>query len=326
MAGKNGFGRLQVIDSKLRTKKCTWEELAAACVEPLSLRKMPSKRTILGDIMLMRTRYNAPIPIGKPTYYYENRHFSIFNNPLSIEQISALKQAFEVLRNSGQLAVFSNLNDKLFAPIEPIGTRSIQTPPPISIERIDIVEGMQFISVLYQAILSRSTVELTYQKFNSAEPKTFIFHPYYLKEYNKRWFVFGWNGSKERFENYALDRIKNVPLSLAIYRENDIDFAHYFDNMIGVSRQEASIIEEIRLQFNHTRVPYVLTKPLHSSQRLIAENTEGVILAFDLVINRELESVILAFGADVEVIAPLCLRNTIKVILKNAAKKYENEG
>jgi hypothetical protein len=85
-----------------------------------------------------------------------------------------------VLRNSGQLAIFSNLNDELFIPIEPIGTRSVQKSPPISIERIDIVEGMQFISTLYQAILSHSTVELTYKKFNSDGPKTFIFHPYYF--------------------------------------------------------------------------------------------------------------------------------------------------
>lgn len=323
MAGKNGFGRLQVIDSKLRTKHCTWEELADACKRVLDLKDMPSKRSILGDIMLMRSKYKAPIPLGKPTYYYTERNFSIFNNPLNIEQISALKQAFEVLRNAGQLAIFSNLNDELFAPIEPIDTeRSSQKPPPISIERIDIVEGMQFLSVLYQAILSRSTIELTYKKFNTTEPKTFIVHPYYLKEYNKRWFVFGWNEAKEKIENYALDRIQNAPLSTAIYRDNDVDFEHYFDNMIGVSRQPDSVVENIQLFFRQNRASYVLTKPLHPSQRIISQDTEGVILEFDLVINRELETEVLSFGADVKVISPLSFRKQIWTVLENARDEY----
>jgi predicted DNA-binding transcriptional regulator YafY len=323
MAGKNGFGRLQVIDSKLRSKKCTWEELAETCKDALSLKEAPSKRTILGDIMLLRDYYHAPIPIGKPTYYYTDRTFSIFNNPLSIEQVSTLKRLFDVVKNAGQLAIFDNLTDELFALVEPIDThRSTKKTSPISIERIDIAEGMQFISVLYQAILSRSTVELTYQAFDSIEPKTFIFHPYYLKEFNKRWFVFGWNDSKKRLENYALDRIKNAPLSSAAYRENDVDFEHYFDNMIGVSRQDDSSVEEIHLWFHRKRAPYVLTKPLHTSQRLISENTEGVVLAVDLVINRELESAILEFGADVEVLLPLFFRERFASILEKAQKRY----
>jgi predicted DNA-binding transcriptional regulator YafY len=323
MAGKNGLGRLQVIDSKLRYKKCTWQELAEACKTTLDLREIPSKRTILGDIMLLRTYYQAPIPMGKPTYYYENRAFSIFNNPFNIEQISALKMLIDVVKNAGQLAIFDNLTDELFAPIEPINAaRSIKKQTLLSMERVDIVEGMQFLSGLYQAILSRSTVELTYKKFNSDGAKTFIFHPYYLKEYNKRWFVFGWNNSKERMENYALDRIKTAPLSLAIYRQNDIDFEHYFDNMIGVSRQIDSPIEEIQLYFTQNRAPYILTKPLHPSQRIISENTEGSLLAFNLVINKELETAILGFGADVKVIAPLKLRDAVMNILREAWQHY----
>lgn len=42
-----------------------------------------------------------------------------------------------------------------------------------------------------------------------------------------------------------------------------------------------------------------------------------------VIVNKELKSLILSFGSDVEVLSPSSLREEIRDILKNACEKYE---
>ena len=75
------------------------------------------------------------------------------------------------------------------------------------------------------------------------------------------------------------------------------------------------------LQFSKRRFPYIVSKPIHGSQKTISP-TEGLI-SLDVIPNRELESIILSFGDDVEVLAPLSLRDAIATKIKNSSTKYE---
>lgn len=325
MAGKNGFGRLRVIDNKLRNGHCTWEDLARTCQSTLSLPQMPSKRTIVYDIEYIRDNFEAPIPKGKPTYKYTDDKFSIFDSPLSIEQVRDLENAFSILRRSGQLSVFESLSARFYLPKAMKPSEKVVNPQSfIEFERVDIVEGMRFLSPLYHALLDESAIEMTYQPFKKPAPSTIIFHPYYLKEFNQRWWVFGWHEADNKLQNCALDRIKNISRSTLVYRPNTIDFDDYFKHIIGVSRQENTAIETVQLRFTKHRAPYVETKPIHATQRKIAENTEGSIFEYNLILNQELEAKILEFGKDVAVLAPMDLKITIAKILHEACNEYRD--
>jgi predicted DNA-binding transcriptional regulator YafY len=77
-------------------------------------------------------------------------------------------------------------------------------------------------------------------------------------------------------------------------------------------------MEEVVLIFSAKRSPYLLTKPLHSSQTFKSKFKDGsVSFSLKLRFNNELLALILGFGADVQVIKPAFFREQVK----NAAKK-----
>ena len=69
-------------------------------------------------------------------------------------------------------------------------------------------------------------------------------------------------------------------------------------------------------------MPYVLTKPLHPSQREGATTPAGTEITLRVALNRELESLLLSFGADVEVLAPPALRESIRQVAGAVVARY----
>jgi len=65
---------------------------------------------------------------------------------------------------------------------------------------------------------------------------TFIFHPYHLKQYNNRWFVFGLNEKLGIAAwNLPLDRIVTIRETSLDYILSEIDWDEYFYGIIGVT-------------------------------------------------------------------------------------------
>jgi len=81
--------------------------------------------------------------------------------------------------------------------------------------------------------------------------------------------------------------------------------------MIGVSRPSNGVLTRIQIKFIPEQAPYIKTKPLHGSQRIISENEDGLIIQIEVIPNYELESLILSFGDSCEVISPTFLRQKI---------------
>ena len=74
--------------------------------------------------------------------------------------------------------------------------------------------------------------------------------------------------------------------------------------MIGVTKLDSSTLENVKIRVSNNRWPYIETKPLHGSQRVILKNEEGVIIQIQVYLNKELEQLIMSFGSDLEVIEP----------------------
>jgi predicted DNA-binding transcriptional regulator YafY len=98
-----------------------------------------------------------------------------------------------------------------------------------------------------------------------------------------------------------------------------INLDEYFKDIIGVTRVD-SPKEIIRLQFSEHRFPYIETKPIHASQRIIDHSNK--IIELDVIPNKELVTKILSFGNDVEVLSPQHIRDEIRAIIEDSLNKY----
>lgn len=284
-----------------------------------------SVRQIRADIKYMRDRvtFDAPIKaypmaVGKEHYYrYEDPNFTIYNNEMSIEEVNNLRSTIQMLgRYRGTPAtawleeVISNLEYRF-------GIKA-NAENLISFEQNDKLQGLEHLSGIIDATVNHQPLKLQYRTFKGHEFET-ICHPYYVKQYNNRWFLLGRNEKYGTIGNYALDRIvsfRNVDIPFC--KNTQINFDTYFNDVIGVTVPKADI-ETIVLRFSENRFPYVVSKPLHHSQVV---NKEQRTVTITVKPNNELNQLIFSFIPDVEVLAPYCLREAIKDKIEENLKKY----
>ena len=181
---------------------------------------------------------------------------------------------------------------------------------------------MKHFTPLFNAIVEHQPLMLTYKSFKQEEKSKIIVHPYYLKQYNKRWFLIAWNAELNFLANYALDRILAIKEAKVPFLPTDIDFFEYFDDMIGVSKDSRTGLQKVKLWVSEAQWPYIKTKPLHGTQRVVKRVEDGTIITIEVYLNYELEQLLLSFGEKVKVLEPQALKERIKHRLSEAANNY----
>lgn len=329
---KNAYLRYQVLDKCFSNfqKKYSWEDLLdvvnKVLVEHNGENSHIARTQLFKDINFMKSETGFSIELGdykegrKKYYRYVDKEFSIKNNPLNSVESESIKSAISVLSRFKGLPQFEwleelipTLSDKF-----QIGSRRKQT---IFFDSNIDYSGIHLIEPIFNAINNENVLEIKYKDFKSPSPYSITFHPYILKQYNNRWFVFGLNEYKEiPTWNFALDRIVSIKETKKEYRPFQFDWEndHFYD-IIGVTRKQEIALEEVKLKFEPSLAPYVQTKPIHPTQskpRLL-ENGD-VVITIKVIPNYELERLILSFGERVEVVSPESLRKKIfNRVLKN---------
>jgi predicted DNA-binding transcriptional regulator YafY len=144
-----------------------------------------------------------------------------------------------------------------------------------------------------------------------------------LKVYLHRWFLVGHSPAHPGLSVFALDRIDDcIPTSIR-YVPTSVDFSTHFQHVIGPTVAPSRLPETVHLRFSRGRAPYVRTKPLHCSQRILSNTPAGLELTLYLIPNPELITQLLSFGPDVEVLAPASVRTAILKRLRASLARYE---
>ena len=285
-------------------------------------------RQIRDDIKYMRDRvaYDAPIEAvpfdGKKCYYhYSDPSFSIFNNELTVEEITKLSSTIDMLgryrggANRWLEEVISSLEYRF-------GIKANREHI-VSFEQNDRLRGLEFLSELIDSAINHQPLNLQYRTYNGREINVVI-HPYHVKQYNNRWFLFGLEQTPngDRIANRPLDRIVKFSLSDVPFIPNTtIDFSTRFNDVVGVTIPEDNVpIETIVLKFDSERFPYVVSKPIHHTQKVLDE--KECTLQIEVRPNKELESVIFSYFPHVEVLEPAFLREQFKEKIVNNLNKY----
>lgn len=286
-----------------------------------------SIRQLRKDIQDMRDRvmYDAPItayPLeARKCYYrYSDPDFSIFNNELSSEEIENLQTTIKMLGKYRGIPANAWIEEVVSSLEYRFGIKA-NSENLISFEQNEQLKGLEFLSDIIDATVNHQPLDIDYCTFKGDKIKMLI-HPYYVKQYNGRWFLFGLDDGHERIANIALDRIQHMNNASVVSKKNgSIDFDTYFNDIIGVTIPGENVKKEtVILRFTKDRFPYVVSKPLHQSQ-IIAEG-EDYEVEIQVKPNRELYQQIFSFIPDVEVVSPQWLRDEIIEKMKENLKKY----
>lgn len=333
---KNALIRYKILDACFRNRQRKWtldmlvDKVSDALYEYEGISKGASVRTVQYDIQMMRSDklgYNAPIIVVDKKYYtYEDPKYSITNLPISHADMQQMSEAVELLKQFKGFEHFKNLHEVVQKLEDHVYTTSGKQAAIIHFEKNDRLTGIHLLDPLYKAIQDRKVLFIEYKSFKAEKANVFTFHPWFLKEYKNRWFLFGIKGNSENILNLALDRMITVDIAENLkYRPTKIgSIDEYFKDVIGVTVSLNVRPVIVKLWVDAGNAPYVETKPLHHSQEISERNDDGsILLIIKVQHNFELEREILGFGASIKVIEPARLQRKIAEIISKQHHAYQ---
>ena len=322
--------RYQVLNKCFRNKyrEYTIDDLVDECNEALRRSDKPdvSKRTVQNDINILEADYgiilNEKLRLGKKRLYrYVDTNYSIPLFRINDEERHKLQDAIRVLDHFEGEPTYDWARTLLMQ-IEG-GLFDEDTSPVVTFQSNPDLKGISYFSDLLQAILTKRVLKLKYTPYGK-ETQIVNIYPYHLKQFNDRWYLIAQAIGYQSYAHYALDRIEGFEEIALPYKESNVDFSEYFDDVIGVTVPDVDA-EDIVIKVTGKRFNYIRTKPLHLSQRVIEETEGYAIISINVKVNKELESLILSFGDDMEVIAPASFRDRIAEKIKVMNQLYSKD-
>ncbi len=329
--------RYSTIDRCLRDPSRTYnlESLREACAQAVEdhtgTYKKPSIRTLRYDISHMRSGalgYIAPIEFSQEKgYYYTNPNFSIHNFKFNKSIVPQLKDALLLLHQFTQENQLSHLQQAVLNLREALCLNKEENyQPKLYLETSTNAPGQRWLNDIYMSISRSKAITLHYFPFVE-EPLYITISPYFIKEYNNRWYVIGYDHNNTRVVNLSLDRINSIrdsirPFDATHKPAHDEMYAHIY----GVTIPEDNTPVLITFETTKIQAKYLDTKPIHPSQKKLEEREKGRIrYTIEVCVNYEIIHRFMAAGTGLEVLSPQPVRDEMLRIVSTLYKKYTKE-
>lgn len=196
--------------------------------------------------------------------------------------------------------------------------------------------NIELLPFLHEAIVNRQVLTIKYN-VKYEEVLTLTFHPQYLKEFNLRWFLFGYveedvpDAPHQGF-NIAIDRIQGrprychgkeyIPAATDYYK-------NFFNDIYGVGINPNSKPEDVVVRIHDQYVfNLTTTKPIHHSQETIVDFGEHDGRCYGEIKmhvrqNPEFIGRLLQMGEAFEVMAPESLRQIVAEKVTRMNQHYQ---
>ena len=223
---------------------------------------------------------------------------------MSKNDLAVMQEAVDMLRQLEDFDHFTEMADVVGRLQDKLAISTNSHKPVVHFDNVPNLKGIRMLSPLY------------------------ILFPYLLKEFRNRWFLFGSIFDTLKLFNLPLDRIESFEPFDMPFRDNpDFDPEHFFDDLIGVSKNLNSRPRTIRFWASAEQSKYIETKPIHRSQRLVSRNPDdgSCIFKIEVVINLEMYSVFMSYGSGVRILSPRKARQYMLDELKKSLSQYESD-
>ena len=194
-----------------------------------------------------------------------------------------------------------------------------------------------FLEIVLDAIRSNSIVRFSYKSYsdpNSRDPeiKKKVIHPYCVKRFENRWYVIGFcvtSEGKEGVEKvnamrtFSLDMMSELKVFKKKFKPDpNFDAAKYFEDVYGITTGDNGPLTEIRISVDSWLANYLRTLPLHPSQKDVGGGTSFNVFQYTLRPANDFYQALLHHGSHLEVRSPESVRNKMKELIQEMAKKY----
>lgn len=177
----------------------------------------------------------------------------------------------------------------------------------------------RFLTDIISAMRDFRVIRLCYQSFRHPEPFCFNVRPYCVKYFKQRWYLLG--DSDLGLRIYSLDRFVDMEeLEEHFEIPKGFDAEEYFGNYFGVIIGEEP--EDVKIRVVPDQVKYFRTLPMHGSQRETVQEDGSSVFSYHIAPTFDFVQEILSHGADVEVLEPAELCESVADIIAGMASRY----
>lgn len=256
----------------------------------------------------------------KRYYHYRYGIDSIYNRELTQEEVEKLQEVRNLMLG------FKGMPD--FGWIDQMMTRLDQNlignKKTVASFEGGTKKDREYLMPLFNAILNRQVLEMEYiPVFGNSEH--IVLHPYYLKQYWRRWYLFAKREGGKDVEVFSLDCMLDVKVNENVkYKGTKTSFKKYFKNLVGVTMPPETNVEHIELWADASLVPYLIAMPIHETQEIIIDDEKNCTVSLDVMINLELKQELLYYGELLAVKSPLYLRDEMIERLEWCKNSYKN--
>ena len=290
-----------------------------------------SRATLYRDIAFLRDALGAPIESSgedEAAVRYDAAQGERFELPglwLSSEELAALMALHELIGRSdpgvlaGTLAPIKERIEQL------LGEQSQQSPP---LNRFRVIASgarkmdQHVFRNVAGAVLQRRKLRFEYRARTSDKDTVRTVSPQRLTHYRDNWYLDAWDESRDALRSFAVDRMRAV--KVLDEQARDVPFedlnealASSYGIFAGTPKAWATI------RFSPHAARWVADEHWHSQQQGQRLDDGSYELKLPYSNSRELLMDVLKYGPDAEIIAPVSLREEMRMLLQLAIGAYD---
>jgi predicted DNA-binding transcriptional regulator YafY len=290
-----------------------------------------SRATLYRDVAFLRDALGAPVQSvagEQASFRYEAGEGDSFELPglwLTSDELAALMALNELIGRSdpgvlaGALAPFKSRMERLI---------SEQGGAALPLDRIRVIPygsrklDQRVFRIVAGAVLARKRLKFRYRARTTDADSTRTVSPQRLTHYRDNWYLDAWDHDRQALRSFAVDRIADAQaLDTPATDVADAELNELLASSYGIFAGKPKAWATIR--FSQHAARWVADEHWHSQQKgeWLPDGRYELKLPYSN--SKELLMDVLKYGPDAEVVAPLPLREEMKILLQLALGSYQ---
>lgn len=180
----------------------------------------------------------------------------------------------------------------------------------------------EFLPEIVQAIQKKRKIEFTYQKFGEDHSTIRQVSPLAIKEFKNRWYLIAEDGGT--IKNFGLERMLRVETLTHRVESIQFNYDEKYQHCFGIVAPNADTPSKVIISVDQKQAAYLKSLPLHSSQTIVSETEEEVLIQLTVYITPDFVSELLSLGHFIHVIEPKELQQQLAESAAKITALYRN--